>query len=179
MTGNKSYEEHAKHFTEMFNHLKSANQHLDNATIMDTIKNKIMIVQEWENITYNLNIKNIHDTKTVKDFEIWVIKFYEENPTREVSYFEFNQPTYDLFEHDKDEDEDDEDYYYNSQGLEDYLRNGGEGGNENDEDYYYNSQGLEDYLRNGGEGGNEDNVDYTAHTNNPRRLSPPEIPDGW
>ena len=57
MIGNLSFEEHVRHFTEMYNHLKSVNQHLDDETIINTIYSKVMIVQEWENVAYNLNIE--------------------------------------------------------------------------------------------------------------------------
>ena len=75
MIGNLSFEEHVRYFTRMYNHLKSIDQYLDDVTIINTIKSKVMIEQEWENITHNLNIKNIHDTTMVKDFEIWSSKF--------------------------------------------------------------------------------------------------------
>ena len=76
MIGNLSFEEHVRHFTEMYNHLKSVNQHLDVETIVETIRSKVMIVQEWENITYNLNIKDVHNTAMVKDFKKWTKRFY-------------------------------------------------------------------------------------------------------
>ena len=72
MIGNLSFEEHIRHFTEMYNYLKSKYRHLDDVTAVETIRSKVMIIQEWENITYNLNIKNIHDTRMTKNFEIWV-----------------------------------------------------------------------------------------------------------
>ena len=75
MIGNLSFEEHVRHFTEMYNHLKSNNQHLDVETIVETIRSKVMIVQEWENITYNLNIKDVHNTAMVKDFKKWANGF--------------------------------------------------------------------------------------------------------
>ena len=79
MIGNLSFEEHVRHFTEMYNHLKSVNQHLDDETIINTIYSKVMIVQEWENVVYNLNIENVYDTAMVKDFEKWLNQFYLHN----------------------------------------------------------------------------------------------------
>ena len=76
MIGNLSYEEHVRHFNDMYNYLKSKYKHLDVETIVETIRSKVMIVQEWENITYNLNIKDVHDTAMIKDFEKWTKRFY-------------------------------------------------------------------------------------------------------
>ena len=76
MIGNLSFEEHVRHFNDMYNYLKSKYQHLDVETIVETIRSKVMIVQEWENITHNLNIKDIHNTAMVKDFKKWTKQFY-------------------------------------------------------------------------------------------------------
>ena len=110
MIGNLSFEEHVRHFNDMYNYLKSKYQHLDDVTAVETIRSKVMIIQEWENITYNLNIKNIHDTRMTKDFEIWVDRLIDE----------------DL----QDEDLQDEEY----QGLLNYLRNDEEDDEDDDEE---------------------------------------------
>ena len=75
MIGNFSFEEHDRYFTRMYNHLKFIDRSLDDATIINVIKSKVMIEQELENIKYNLNIKNISDTPMVKDFKIWSAKY--------------------------------------------------------------------------------------------------------
>ena len=75
MIGNFSFEEHDRYFTRMYNHLKFIDRTLDDATIINVIKSKVMIEQELENIMYNLNIKNISDTPIVKDFKIWSTKY--------------------------------------------------------------------------------------------------------
>ena len=75
MIGNFSFEEHVKYFNGMYNHLKSIDRSLDDATIINVIKSKVMIEQELENIMHNLNIKNISDTPMVKDFKIWSAKY--------------------------------------------------------------------------------------------------------
>ena len=75
MIGNFSFEEHDRYFTRMYNHLKFIDRTLDDATIINVIKSKVMIEQELENIMYNLNIKNISNTPKVKDFKIWSAKY--------------------------------------------------------------------------------------------------------
>ena len=75
MIGNLSFEEHVKYFNGMYDHLKSINRNLDDATIINTIKSKVMIEQKVENTMHNLNIKNIHDTPMAKDFKIWSSKY--------------------------------------------------------------------------------------------------------
>ena len=84
MIGNFSFEEHDRYFTRMYNHLKFIDRTLDDATIINVIKSKVMIEQELENIKYNLNIKNIFDTPMVKDFKIWSSKYdlYSEDDNR-------------------------------------------------------------------------------------------------
>ena len=126
MIGNLSFEEHVRHFTEMYNYLKSVNQHLDVETIVETIRSKVMIVQEWENITYNLNIKDVHNTAMVKDFKKWSNRFYLHDNENE---YEDDESSDELRSQDEDE-EDDGDLL----GLENYLRNGGEGGGDDDDE---------------------------------------------
>ena len=131
MIGNLSFEEHVRHFTEMYNHLKSVNQHLDEETIINTIYSKVMIVQEWENVAYNLNIEDVYDTAIVKDFEKWLNQFQfhsnndgnDSNDGNDVGNSQDNE-----------EDERNENIDGDLLGLEYYLRNGGEGGNNEDED---------------------------------------------
>ena len=86
MIGNFSFEEHDRYFTRMYNHLKFIDRTLDDATIINVIKSKVMIEQELENIMYNLNIKNISDTPMVKDFKIWSTKYdlYSEDENSEA-----------------------------------------------------------------------------------------------
>ena len=74
MIGNFSFEEHVKYFNGMYNHLRSIDRSLDDATIINVIKSKVMIEQERENM-HNLNIKNIFDTPMIKDFKIWSSKY--------------------------------------------------------------------------------------------------------
>ena len=75
MIGNFSFEEHDRYFTRMYNHLKFIYRTLDDVTIINIIKSKVILEQEQENIMHNLNIKNISDTPMVKDFKIWSTKY--------------------------------------------------------------------------------------------------------
>ena len=75
MIGNFSFEEHVRYFTKMYDLLKSIDQDLDDATIINFIKSKVMIEQVQENTMHNINIKNIHNTPMVKDFKIWIAKY--------------------------------------------------------------------------------------------------------
>ena len=134
MIGNLSYEEHVRHFNDMYNHLKSKYQHLDVETIVETIRSKVMIVQEWENITYNLNIKDVHDTAMIKDFEKWTKRFYLYNNIDESGDLTQDDSQDDNLQDEEDDinDDDDDDLA----GLKYYLRYGGEGdeGDDNDDE---------------------------------------------
>ena len=65
-----------------------------------------MIVQEWENITHNLNIKDIHDTAMVKDFEKWTKQFHS---SCELSSLHSNIEDDDDVDDDVDDDDVDDD----------------------------------------------------------------------
>ena len=75
MIGNKSYEEHVKYFTNMFDCLKTVDQGWNFSTILKAIECKVILDQKRENLTHNLNIKNVHDTAMVKDFKKWSDQF--------------------------------------------------------------------------------------------------------
>ena len=91
MIGNFSFEEHVKYFNGMYNHLKSIDETMDDTTIINVIKSKVMIEQEQENIKYNLNIKNISNTPMVKDFKIWSSKYDLNSGDEEKSEEESNE----------------------------------------------------------------------------------------
>ena len=150
MIGNLSFEEHVRHFTEMYNHLKSVNQHLDDETIINTIYSKVMIVQEWENVAYNLNIENVYDTAMVKDFEKWLNQFHLHNNGNNN-----NNSGDDDESSDSQNEEDDGDLL----GLEYYLRNGGEGGNNEEDDDEEEEDDEEDENEDEEDDGEDENED--------------------
>ena len=193
MIGNLSFEEHVRHFNDMYNHLKSKYQHLDVETIVETIRSKVMIVQEWENITHNLNIKDIHDTAMVKDFEKWTKQFYSHSNIEDDNDVD-NDDDDNVDDDDDDESYDDEYAAGNLIGLENYLRNGGEGLSPQDEGEYSKAVGYneeddddeddeEEEDEEEDEGGDLNNY-ASAFTllnrmNFSQRSSPPEIPDDY
>ena len=190
MIGNLSFEEHVRHFTEMYNHLKSVNQHLDDETIINTIYSKVMIVQEWENVAYNLNIENVYDTAMVKDFEKWLNQFHLHNNGNNSNNSGDDESS-DSQDDSQDEDEEDDGDLL---GLENYLRNGGEGGNngddeeeddeeeedeEEEDDDDEEEEEEEDELEEEEDELEEDALVFSYGGFVRRETSPPEIPDDY
>ena len=150
MIGNFSFEEHDRYFTRMYNHLRFIDRTLDDTTIINVIKSKVMIEQELENIKYNLNIKNISDTPMVKDFKIWSAKYevQSEDEESEAQSSEVQRSE------DESEDEDSED-------EDSEVQNG-----EDENDY----SGVEEFRR------NYRNSEAQRHNYIPNN---PDIPDGY
>ena len=65
MIGNKSYEEHVKYFTNMFDCFKNADQGHNLLTILEAIECKVIFDQKRKNII------DVCDTPMFKDFETW------------------------------------------------------------------------------------------------------------
>ena len=112
MIGNFSFNEHLNYFSGMYDHLRSIDYNLDNTTIINIIKCKVILEQERENIMHNLNIKNIHDTPMVKDFKTWCdlidLPSEEEDEESEEEESE-EEESNESDEDDEDEDEESED----------------------------------------------------------------------
>ena len=150
MIGNLSFEEHVKYFNGMYDHLKSIDRNLDDATIINTIKSKVMIEQELENTMHNLNIKNIHNTPMVKDFKIWSSKYDLQSGEESEE------------EKSEDEESEDEDESGEENQSEEETQSEDEDGSEEesedeDEEEYENGYPTYDSTTNG-----VDPNDYTA-----------------